>query len=254
MKKILSFILTCGIILSFTGCGENTENSEIIETTSLVDENTVKVNDIKADLNSLQTYDLENGNEFAGAWKITDGEGSQYESFVYLFDGEKYASIVIDTMGYIGKYTISTDDEGKEIFSAQLMFGINGNYTFEISEDKNTIILTNEETQAETTLERIASFNCIPIPDENAKIDTNLLGAWKSDDGEYYYFDESGIMYQNQYGSIFTYFTYSAENSVITATYSMGEEETDTYEYSIQGNTLTLNGYTYKKIPASELI
>ena len=61
-------------------------------------------------------------------------------------------------------------------------------------------------------------------------------------------------MYNNQYGTIFTYFTYSAENSVITATYKMGDETTDTYEYSVQGNTLTLNGYTYHQIPAGELI
>lgn len=256
MKKIISIILVCGMILSFAGCGDNSENSEATtaETTSSVEETTQQTDDNKADLQSLHSFDAENGNAFAGAWTITDGEGSQYESFVYVFDGNKSASIVIDTMGYIGEYSMTTSEKGEEILSSQLMFGINGNYTYKISDDKNTINLTNTETEAVTTLQRVVSFDCIPIPDKNAKIDSKLLGAWKSEDGEYYYFDESGIMYNNQYGTIFTYFTYSAENSVITATYKMGDETTDTYEYSVQGNTLTLNGYTYNKIPAGELI
>lgn len=255
-KILTAFSFVAVFLTFFTGCNNDNKSdsqTETVQTTS-VSATANSNDDITANLNSLHSYDLENGNEFAGAWKIADGEGNQFESFVYLFDGKETASIVIDTMGYIGKYSITTDDNDEKIFSSQLMFGINGNYTFEVAEDENTIILTNKDTSSKTTLERISSFNCIPISDTNSKIDTNLLGAWKSDDAEYYYFDNSGIMYQNQYGSIFTYFTYSAENSIITATYSMGEKETDSYEYSIQGDTLTLNGYNYKKIPASELI
>lgn len=255
MKKILSIILACSAILAFSGCGNNSENSATTpdETASAVEESVQQTDDNKADLQALHSYDAENGNIFAGAWTITEGEGSQYKSFVYLFDGNDSASIIIDTMGYVGEYSLTTEDE-KEIFSAQLMFGINGNYTYKVSDDKNTITLTNTETDVDTTLQRVVSFDCIPIPDENAKIDSKILGAWKTEDGDYYYFDESGIMYNNSYGTIFTYYTYSAENSQITATYSMGEETTETFEYSVNGDTMTIDGFTYNKIPANELI
>ena len=60
-------------------------------------------------------------------------------------------------------------------------------------------------------------------------------------------------MYHNQYNTMFNYAAYTAENSKIKATYSMGDEMTDEYEYSLEGDTLKLNGYEYEKISVSEV-
>lgn len=261
--KILSVLLVAAAAAAFSGCNDNNTSSSQISTTASVtaavtaksEDTTAASNgtdDIKADLKSLHSYDMENGDEFAGAWQIVDGEGSGLENFVYLFDGNGKASMIIDTVGYMGKYEVKKSD-GKTTFITQLIFGLNGEYSCEFSDDNSKVKLTNNENKTTTTIQRLASFDCIPIPEKNPKIDKDLLGAWKSENGEYYYFDESGIMYCNQFNTMFIYATYSAENSVITSTYMMEGETVDEYDYSVDGDTLKLDEYEYKRIPASEL-
>ena len=60
-------------------------------------------------------------------------------------------------------------------------------------------------------------------------------------------------MYHNLYNTTFNYAAYTAEDSKITATYSMGGEMSDEYEYSVEGDNLKLNGYSYKRISESEV-
>ena len=263
MKKIFTKIIAVLIISSLTFCFAGCEDdkpSSSTETTQAVTEDTDSNESAdKTILKNLHSFDMENGNEFAGAWKIIDGEGSQYSSFVYQFDGIKEASIIIDNQGYIGTYEIKTVKDkksGKNVKTmfSQLMFGINGSYTYKFSDDKSTVELTNIENDSKTTMQRLVSFDFIPFPEKNAKIDKNILGAWKSDNGMYLYFDENGIMYENEFDAIFTYATYNASDSVITSKYKMGDEITNSYKYKIDGDKLTYNDYEYKKISAEELI
>lgn len=256
--KLLSLIVSAAAVISFTACGcdnsssgtDNTSSAEQTQTTTAATAVT------ETDISALHTFDAENGDDFAGAWQITDGTGSQYESFVFLFDGHGSADLIVGNMGYCGKYTFGTGEagtetEGKDLFDCHLMFGINGTYTYEINDEK--AVLTDIDTGETTTISKVISFDCIPIPDENPVVDEALFGAWLSDNGEYYYFDKNGIMYQNQFSTMFIYAAYSAKDGKLTATYLMNEENTDEYNYSVEGDTLTLDEYTYTRISADEL-
>lgn len=253
--KIMCAALVFSSIAVFAGCGED---NSLVATTSSIEETTddSKMNiSGQADLSKLHTINYE-GDDFAGAWQIVDGEGSQYKSFVYVFDGNKKAYLVIGTTGYVENYAIKdeTDDSGNTMstITAQLMFGINGAYTYQFSDDKNELTLTNTKSKKTTTLKKLATFSYVPIPDPEPVIDEALLGAWKDDNGEYYYFDKSGIMY-NSYGVTFTFAKYSAKDGKVTSTYTSNKEETNSVDYKVDGETLTYNGNPFKKIQVDEL-
>lgn len=284
ISKFLSLVMVGLIVLSFSACQDIKINmSSNNQTTGSETQPTTEkpfVNEI--DLSQLHTYDAEDGDYFAGVWQIISGAGSQLENFKYIFDGNGKAILIVGTTGYSGSYTFTyenldssdttedmapvdqygnpveegyDDEENKvEIFSCQLMFGINGSYTFEFGEDE--IHLTNIDSEEQTVIKKVEDFNVVPTPDENAVIDEKILGAWMSESGEYYYFDKNGVMYNNQYGTMFTYGTYSAVDNKITFTYSMevDKETTDNYTYSFEGETLVINDYKYNKISADELV
>lgn len=254
--KIISLLLIAVTAAAFSGCGENGSSSSVQQTTAPAT-SAQETTQAKTLNNNNENTNLpfpkyaENGDDFTGAWKITEGEGSQYGSFVFSFNGEGRAAMVIDNSGYFGKYEVEQKN-GKNTFTTQMIFGLNGEYTYKLSDDKNTITLTNNEDNSATTMQRVESFDCVPSV-ENVKIDEDLLGAWKSEDEDTFYFDESGIMYHNQYNTMFNYAAYTADGSKLTATYSMGGEMTDEYEYSLEGGTLRLNGYEYERISDSEV-
>ena len=254
--KILCAVLALSSIAVFAGCGE--DDDSLVATTSAIVETTedskMNVSD-QADLSKLHAINYE-GDEFAGAWQIVDGVGAKYKSFVYVFDGNKKAYLVIGTTGYIENYGIEdkADDSGNVVstLTVQLMFGINGEYTYQFSEDKNELVLTNIKTKKTSTLKKLATFSYVPIPDPEPVIDETLLGAWKDDSGEYYYFDKSGIMY-NSYGVTFMFAKYSAKDGKITYTFTSNKEESNTVDYKVNGETLTFNGNPFKKIKVDEL-
>lgn len=251
LKAIFAVVLASMCLLAFAGCDNNESSSEPTESTEHI-EVTTQADKNQFDLRSLHSFDLENGDAFAGAWQITSGAGSKLENFVYIFSGSGSANLIVGTTGYCGNYGLN---EGEKSFTCQLMFGINGQYTYEKNGD-DEIVLTNTESKDTTTLSRIASFDMIPIPMQDARIDDALVGAWESESGEYYYFDKNGIMYQNQYGTMFTFYKYSAENGVITAVSNMGEEDdqTDTFEYSVTDDELIIDGYEYIRTTTDKLI
>lgn len=261
MKNFIKFICilsALSIMTFFAGCNSKDENSaaettvqtEQVDSTEAV--TTAAPDEIvpEVDLNTLHAVNYE-GNDFAGAWKITEGEGSQFENFVYVFDGDSSAYLMTGTMGYCGKYEISSE---KKQIATQLMFGINGKYTYEFSDDKNSAVLTNTDGGKTTTIEKIASYSYIPIPETEPKIDEALLGAWSDDSGGYVYFDKSGIMYETQEGLSFTFYTYSASEGSIEAVYYMNKKMTDTMSYKVNGDTLKLNDYDYTRISSTKLV
>lgn len=255
LKKFMALTLVVMAITAFTGC-DNSDSSSQTETTvapTTVAPTTIDPSsDINTDLNNLHSYDIENGDELAGVWKITGGEGEQFESFVYMFDGNGRATLALGNMGYLADYTL---DENEKTLKVQLVFGLNGTYSYKISDDKKSVELTNSENNSTTVIEKVDEFSMLPTPDVNPQLDDKLIGAWLSENGEYLYFDQGGIMYQNLYGMTIIYSSYNAVNGVITSKYSMQNEElTDTYKYSVKDNILTLNDVYYERIPASDLI
>lgn len=245
-------------VLVFGGCSDNEESSAPVETESVAEQETTASSEEQGefDIKDLQYYDTDSTSSFAGAWKITDGVGSDYSSFVYIFDGNGKATLVVGNTGYCGSYSLTIDEEVNdiEIFECNLMFGINGEYTFKFSESKDTLYLTYRDGDAASTLEKLSDdYTFVPTAPENPVIDDELIGAWASDNGIYYYFGADGIMYANSYETMFTYYTYSAKDGEITAVYDMNGEITETYEYSFDGEILTFDGIEYSKIPTSKL-
>lgn len=254
--KILSAAAIASIVLTFTACGENTSSkseptTEIQTTAAQSDAATDTEMKTETDLSALHKINTESGDDFAGAWKITDGIGAGLKSFTFEFDGNKKAYLIIDNVGYIGNYAFEEKD-GQKTFNTQLLFGLDGSYTYEFSDDKNTVILTNIENKSTTTMEKVEIANCIPSPQENPETDEALLGAWQGESGETVYFDKNGIMYDS-FSFQFTFSNYSVQDSTITSTYVMKEETTDTYTYSVDGDKLKLNGDQYIRISADTI-
>ena len=260
MKKVILKVLCTAIIsmsvLSLCGCGNNAESSQpettvaptqAIETTVSLD-----VPD-DFDIGALHSFDKESTDPFAGVWHITDGNGSELSGFSYIFDGNGNAKLMVDNMGYLGSYTKEAKD-GTETFTCQLMFGINGTYTFKFENDGKRAVLTDITNNAETILEKLENYSYVPEKPEELKLDENLIGAWKSEEGMYYYFGKDGIMYSNTFGAMFTCFSYSAENGKVAATYTMDEKITENYEYSLNGDKLVFDNLVYTKIPVTDLI
>ncbi len=258
MKKLHTKIIAILLVLSaaaFSGCGntssESSDTSKTELTTQATQETTAPSQVTDDSLMSLLGIDRENGDEFAGEWKIAGGEGSQFKKFTFCFDGNGKASLVLDNAGYFGKYELKGEN-GKKRIKTQLVYGLNGEYTYKFSEDKSQVVLTLIEDSSTTTIERVKDFNCVPSPGKT-KIDKALLGAWKSENEESFYFAENGVMYHNLYNTMFNYAVYLAENSKINAVYKMESDMTEEYEYSVKGDTLTIDGFEYKRVDASEL-
>lgn len=204
-------------------------------------------------LDMRKIFAVKNENEpFAGTWQITDGVGSELEHFAYCFDGDGNAYLMVGTMGFIGTYT--DQYEGKDVFLCQLMYGINGTYTYQFADDNSSVVLTDTENNKTTTLTKTESFNPIPAAKEGFETDAALLGAWADGNGGYLYFDKNGVLLDCQKGFSFTFYAYSAKDGSLEQTYAMTDETTETATYKVEGDTLTYNNYEYKKVSANELL
>lgn len=257
-------VLVGTIVLSiavFAGCSDSANSSTADTTKPTEAQTTVQATEGTAksgttnesfDLKSLHTCKENNEDDLVGTWQITSGEGSQYSSFYYMFNGEGKSILISGTSGYFGKYSYDTDDDNNPTFTTKLVFGLNGTYTYKLSDDKKTAELTNTDTKAVSTLKKTDDPDFIPTPDKDASIDDKLVGCWKSESGEYLCFDKSGIMYQNLFDYMFAYSNYTASEGKIVSTYTTSDKKTtDKYTYSVDGDTLTLNNDTYSRISFS---
>lgn len=256
--RITTAILAVGMMIGFAGCGNGTKDpSSATEQTTIpattLAQTTAPSTAAQAPEKTIELSALtpirENGDDFAGTWKITDGVGDQYENFVYQFDGNGVARLIVGTMGYLQKYQLDTDSK---TFTAQLMFGINGAYTYETAADKATITLKNKKSGDTTTLTRLDGYTCIPAG-EKGDTDEKLLGAWQDEAGGYLYFDQSGVMYELQKGMTFTFYTYSAKDGVISGSYDMDGKQEINYKYTVSEDALTYNDYKYTRCSATDI-
>lgn len=250
-------------IAVFAGCSDSANSSTADTTKPTEAQTTVQATEGTAksgttnesfDLKSLHTCKENDEDDLVGTWQITSGEGSQYTSFYYMFNGEGKSILISGTSGYFGKYSYDNDDDNNPTFTTKLVFGLNGTYTYKLSDDKKTAELTNTDTKAVSTLKKTDDPDFIPTPDKDASIDDKLVGCWKSESGEYLCFDKSGIMYQNLFDYMFAYSNYTASEGKIVSTYTTSDKKTtDKYTYSVDGDTLTLNNDTYSRISFSDL-
>ena len=260
MKRLL-IKLTCAAlalcsVLTLSACGKDEVPQEssaaTADTAAVATTAAASSAQTDADLGKLHQPVANSDDPFAGFWKITGGVGSDLTHIVYSFDGTKRARLLIGTMGFCGLYELKNKD-GKDVFITQLMFGLNGTYTYQFSDDKKTVVLTNIDEETTTTMERQESFSSLPEPVKSPKLDKALLGAWEDDNDEQLYFGSDGVMYNTLKDFSFTFYTYSAADGVIECTYTMREATTEKNTYQVNGDTLTYNGYAYKRISPDQL-
>lgn len=231
-----------------TAAADTTAASESVEPTT-ADPAAIKY---ETDLTQLHAL-TKPGDLFTGYWHITDGVGKRLTHFVFGFDGNKNAYLLIGTTGFIGVYNIHVVD-GVDTFSTKLMYGLNGDYTYEFSKDKKTAVLTNIANKQTTTIEKLDSYSSIPAPPKDFETDEKLLGAWADDNGGYLYFGKDGIMYNCQKNIAFTFYTYTASGGKLHANYSMDKENEEDDTYSFKDGKLIFNDYAYNRISAENLL
>ena len=251
-QRILTLAVAAAMTLTLAACqGGSSSQAPTGEaaTSAAAEEASASEMAVKTDLSKLHAVDYD-GDEFAGAWRITEGTGEQFKNFSFVFDGSVNAYLVVGSMAYCGKYELNTEEK---IFGTQQAFGLNGTYHYEFSEDKNTVSLTNTETNDLTVMQKQVSFTFIPKAEAEFEIDEALLGAWKDDSGGYLYFEDNGIMYDAQKALSFTFYTYSAGDGKVEATYYTTKAEEIASTYKVEGDRLTYNDYPYTRISADEL-
>ncbi len=250
--KILSALAAAALMAaSFSGCDGGSSGSETIPAVTEAS----NPGSESADLHALLQIN-EKGNEFAGVWKITGGTGSQFKNFAFMFDGNDRSFLMIGNMGYLGTYTLKTEDLGngaQKTMTTHLVFGIDGTYTYKFDSDMQGVTLTDTETGEETELTRTAAYEYIPFPDKEPVIDEELVGAWKDENGNSYYFDAGGVMLEYFSGLSFIFAKYSATGESLSYTYTMKDEINNESQYSVSGDVLTLDGIKYNRIPVDEL-
>lgn len=138
-KSIITTLVCSMLVVTAAGCsnGTNAESSSSTPAeTQATQAQTTAPEEVNFSLDALHAP-LENpADPFAGYWRIAEGAGSKLESFTFLFNGKGGASIIVGNMGYCGKYSVGTDEStGEETFKCQLMFGINGEYSYTVAED-----------------------------------------------------------------------------------------------------------------------
>ena len=118
-KSVLVGTIALSIAV-FAGCSDSANSSTADTTKPTEAQTTVQATEGTAksgttnesfDLKSLHTCKENDEDDLVGTWQITSGEGSQYTSFYYMFNGEGKSILISGTSGYFGKYSYDTDQQ-----------------------------------------------------------------------------------------------------------------------------------------------
>lgn len=244
-KKILSFLLLSILTFTVVMTGCNSDNSKQIETTAATEASAEK--EVSADSEAiLKEYfakSVEGDNPLYGTWAIEDFD---YVSFI--FRNDELAELA---MGTEGSFSALEIDESKKTLDTSFIVGLQGKYSYELSDDEKTLTLTAEKTNAETVLTRQEPYDFIPDAPEKTVIDENILGWWTGENSQIFYFGKDGIMYSNIISSE-TCYTYEAKDGKINAVYDIGGDVNYDVEYQYKDGTLTIDGNDYEKFDPFE--
>lgn len=238
MKKIIALLLSILTMISvavFSGCNKTEAEPSEPATEAVTQPNEVKSG--KEELSEYFAKSVEGDSPLYGTWQL---EGYNYLSFI--FRNDDLAEMV---MGTEGDFTALNIDEAKKTLTVQFIIGLNGTYSYTLSDDDKTLTLTQGDTT--TVLNRTDDYNLIPKAPKKPKIDSDIIGWWQSENGLVYFFGKDGIMYSNEI-SIETCYTYTAKNGKISATYQYGGDVKNELSYEYKDGTLTLDGNEYSRM------
>lgn len=165
-------------------------------------------------------------------------------------NGEKVAKLRVGTMELIGTYSISNNTDGTRALTVSISYFFAGTYNYTVSGNAFTgKVLTLESDSGNV------SFNCVKAPklqvavSDDFKAKDDIVGSWKESDYDYTYtFNADGTTHIDEGGTLTVDGTYVADDKKIVITYLASEETTLEIEYSLDGDTLVLNGLGYTKV------
>ncbi len=241
MKRIISASAVLLIILSSVfvgGCNNSAESkkSSASKPTVSKTETTKTGKYTSSDLKDYLNGFIKGKNKVYGVWKIKDTE-----LLNYIFRNDGYAQLALGTEADFTKLALDGD---KQTLEAQFIRGMNGKYTYKLSEDNNTLYLSSDNDKY--TLERQTDFSLVPEAPKNPKIDNSILGWWKSETSHIFFFGSDGVMYSNDI-TMETCYTYNAEKGKIKAVYDYAGKTDLDFTYKLKNNSLVVDGEEYRR-------
>lgn len=234
MKKIIALALAAVLVCAvFGGCAgqPQKETEPVTSYVAKTEKNTGAVV-----LGKYFSRFVEGDNPLYGTWQM---EGFDYLSFI--FRNDELAEMV---MGNEGDFSSLKIDEKKKTLSVQFVLGLSGKYSYELSEDFNTLTLAQDGSKI--VLQRQEDFSLIPEAPKKPAVDGEIVGWWQNSDKMTYFFGLDGIMYANKV-SLETVYTYSAENGKIKAAYNYGGKVKEEHSYELKDDKLVIDGEKYSK-------
>lgn len=233
LTKVISLSLIICCICVFTGCTDNNSQNKSKST----DDTTVS-----------QTKE---DDPIIGTWQFVKEDGTTHTLLSYVFQNETTAIMAMGNVAYCSDLKLDKNADGKNTLTAQLYYNINGTYVYEISDDGKTMNLIEDgkENGEKFVMKRVEDYKFMPEPPKNPEIDKKLTGTWKDKEntGVTYTFYENGTMENINYGVMITYAQYSAKDGKINYTYNQGTEVKGSYEYSFNGDILTIDDLEFIK-------
>ncbi len=241
MKKILAVSAALAIILSslfLNGCEDKKQTKATTAATKATTSSTTKTNqkNTSKELKNYLDSFTEGDNPVYGTWKI---EGVKALSYIFRNDG--YAQLVMGTEADFTKLVL---DSSKKTLGVAFVLGLNGTYNYTFS--KGNKVLTLKSDKDSFTLTRQKDYNLIPPAPKNPKIDKNILGWWKSQGGQTYFFGSDGIMYSNNI-TMETCYTYNAVKGKIKAVYDYAGKVKINLDYKLKKDSLYIDNVEYRK-------
>lgn len=244
MKKIIAVMLLVLMLFALGACGKGSDNTE--ETTK-----TPEPTSNKTDATGDTTIDWKDipDDEILGAWKYT----SMDDPGVVLFTTESTLRVVYGST-YLEadiKYGVDGDGNKSAYTDGNVLYG---QWTYVIEEDTLTIMRPVDDMFEEYTLERV-DYTPLTIEAKSGfEADADLVGKWISLMDEEYEFRADGIAVYtreiddgvNAYTQRCDYSYFISDNSITLFSVDVfGEEQTETYEYSIDGTVLDFGGIDF---------
>ncbi len=243
MKKFSIFYMILALIITtvmFTSCGNDNSNSSSSSTEVTTEATT-----------QTTTAPAKEDNLFIGSWQLEEENGENHTLFTYIFENDTQAFMAMDNVAYGAEYILDVNVSGKKTISIQFYYNLNGTYLYEFSEDGKKVTLTEDgkENSVVMTMNKVEDYNFMPEAPKTLEIDEKLVGTWKdkNNTGISYEFSDNGTVIYNNYNVVITYAQYSAKDGKINLTYTMGSEVTDSYNYSFEGDVLTIDSLEFVK-------
>lgn len=248
MKRLFALIIVALLVFSFCGCN----NSEKTGTTDSSASSEIKWGTL-AD------------NDIVGAWKLSDGDHSEY--YIFTQDGKvRVAS---------GSTYIESDIRyGKDLNGIRSAYSqgqsLYGQWTYVIDDSGKLTITYPADDNGDISKYELVRADYTPvklIADEELKIVDELVGFWYNEEYcDSYEFSKDGYVkyilddkYDDNF-DVFIYkavvdYTYSADSDTVHLTFIKPDLSTDTIDmsYTIDGDTLTIDGNEYFRTDKSAL-